>query len=77
LYKRSGTWYVQFHNSDRSPTRKRFSLKTSRKRVARKKLVVLEDALVEGTFDPWGLDAKRSDPFRYDEPGTWACFTIL
>lgn len=68
LYKRpNGTYYADFYDSNRSPHRKRFSLKTSNKRSARRKLTELEDAFVEGAFDPWA-SGKRSDPFNYDRP---------
>lgn len=53
LYTRdNGTSYAQFDDSKRSPSRKRFSLQTSTKRTARRKLTELEDAFVEGKFDP-------------------------
>lgn len=68
LFKRSnGTYYAKFYDSNRSPQRKRFSLRTSRQRTARRKLTELEDAFVEGKFDPWASDV-RSDPFNYDQP---------
>ncbi len=68
LYKRdSGTYYAQFYDSERSPSRKRFSLRTSTKRTARRKLTELEDAFVEGKFDPWA-NGRAADPFNYDQP---------
>jgi integrase len=69
LYERdNGTFYAQFYDSKRNPNRKRFSLRTSTKRTARRKLTELEDAYVEGTFDPWSTDSRKSDPFNYDRP---------
>lgn len=66
LYKRSnGTYYANFFDSNRTPERKRFSLKTSNKRSARRKLAELEDAFVDGQFDPWA-SGKRSDPYNYN-----------
>lgn len=68
LFKRSnGTFYASFYESNRSPQRKRFSLRTSTRRIARRKLTELEDAFVEGEFDPWA-SGVRSDPFNYDQP---------
>lgn len=63
LLDRNGTWYCQFHDSDRTPSRKRFSLRTKQKRKARRKLTELEDAYEENRdFDPWAGD----DPFDYE-----------
>jgi integrase len=62
LLDRSGTYYAQFYDSDRSPTRKRFSLKTKRKQKARRKLTELEQAAEDGEFDPW-----TDDPFDYED----------
>jgi integrase len=69
LYKRdNGTYYAQFYDSERSPSRKRFSLRTSTKSTARRKLTELEDAFVEGRFDPWANNGRKADPFNYDRP---------
>ena len=69
LYKRdSGTYYAQFYDSERSPSRKRLSLRTSTKSTARRKLTELEDAFVEGKFDPWANNERKADPFNYDRP---------
>jgi len=69
LYKRdSGTYYAQFYDSERSPSRKRFSLRTSTTSTARRKLTELEDAFVEGKFDPWANNGRKADPFNYDRP---------
>jgi integrase len=61
LLDRNGTWYAQFYSSDRSPSRKRFSLQTKSKREARRCLTKLEDACGAGEFDPW-----TDDPFDYE-----------
>jgi integrase len=63
LIDRSGTYYAQFYSSERSPSRKRFSLRTKRKREARQKLTELEQAFGDGTFDPW-----TDNPFDYEAP---------
>lgn len=62
LFERNGTYYVQFYDGDRNPKRKRFTLKTSRKRTARKLLTDFEDDYLQGKFDPW-----TDDPWSYDE----------
>jgi integrase len=69
LYQRSnGNYYASFYDSNRQPKRKRLSLKTNRKRPARRKLSELEDAYIEGRFDPWDTNSRKSDPFNYDRP---------
>jgi integrase len=62
LLDRDGRWYAQFYSSERSPSRKRFSLRTSKKREARQKLTELEAAHEDGEFDPW-----TDDPFDYED----------
>ena len=62
LYQRHGNYYARFHNSNRQHTRKRFSLQTTKKRIARRKLTKLEDAYNAGEFDPW-----VDDPWSYDK----------
>jgi len=62
LYKRDGVFYASFYNQHRSPARKRFSLRTTRRRTARRILTRLEDDYYEGQFNPW-----RDDPWTYDE----------
>jgi len=68
IYERSGRYYAQFYDSSKSPSRKRLSLKTEKKRDARRKLVDLEDAYEQGAFDPWA-DGVKSDPFNYESAG--------
>lgn len=63
LLDRSTGYYCQFYDSDRTPSRKRFSLKTKRKRKARQKITELERAYEDGEFDPW-----TDDPFDYQDP---------
>jgi site-specific recombinase XerD len=62
IVERDGQYYAQFYDDNRSPTRKRFSLKTNRKRTARKLLIQFEDDYRVGDFDPW-----TDDPWSYDE----------
>jgi integrase len=61
IFDRSGNYYAQFYDSDRSPKRKRFSLRTSDRIEARQRLTDFERAYEEGTFDPW-----TDDPFSTD-----------
>ena len=63
LLKQDGNYYLQFFSTDRHPKRKKVALKTRRKRSAKRKQRELEDAFVEGIYDPWA-----NDPFTYDEP---------
>ena len=66
LYKRqAGTYGAQFYSSNRSPERKRFSLRTRRKREAKRILRKLETDWRLGRFDPW-----HDDPFAYDRERT-------
>jgi integrase len=68
LYQRNnGTYYASFYDSSKSPPQRRASLRTSRKKIARRHLTDLERAYEEGQFSPW-LDGKAGDPFRYDDP---------
>ena len=62
LIERDGRFYAQFHEESRTPPRKRFSLKTTKKRTARKLMVRFEDEYLLGEFDPW-----TDDPWTYDE----------
>lgn len=64
LYERSnGTFYANFYDDGE---RERFSLRTSTKSEARRKLAELEEAYDRGDFDPFA-DGPESDPFSYDE----------
>jgi len=62
LFKRDDQYYAQFYDKARTPKRKRFSLKVTRKRKARRRLSKFEDDYLDGKFDPW-ID----DPWRYDQ----------
>jgi integrase len=53
LRKKSGHYYARFYDSNRSPKQKEKALRTTRKSVARKRLVKWEEAYEEGDFDPW------------------------
>jgi integrase len=53
LRKKSGHYYARFYDPNRSPKRKEKALRTTRKSVARKRLVKWEKAYDEGDFDPW------------------------
>lgn len=62
ILKRNGQYYAQFYDESRSPKRKRFSLKATRKRDARRRLGKFEDDYHDGKFDPW-----VDDPWSYDQ----------
>jgi site-specific recombinase XerD len=62
IIERNGQYYAQFYDDTRTPERKRFSLKTRRKRTARKLLIQFEDDYLVGEFDPW-----TDDPWTYDD----------
>jgi len=53
LRKKSGHYYARFYDSNRSLKQKEKALCTTRKSVARKRLVEWEKAYEEGDFDPW------------------------
>lgn len=53
MLQRNGTYYAQFYDQDRNPKRRRFSLKTDDKTIARKKLSEWERAFEFGEWDPW------------------------
>lgn len=54
-----GHYYARFFDSTRSPKEKTVPLKTTRKSIARKELVKLEQAYEKGEFDPWTDDKDR------------------
>jgi integrase len=62
LLERSDGYYAQFYDESRDPKRKRFSLKTERKRTAQKLLIRFEEDYLQQEFDPW-----TDDPWSYDE----------
>lgn len=57
LFKRS-KWTLQYHDDDRSPSKKQFSLRTTSKRTAERLKAELDDLYQRGLFDPW-VDAFR------------------
>ena len=59
LRKKSGHYYARFYDSNRSPKQKEKALRTTRKSVARKRLVEWEEAYEEGDFDPWNGGWQR------------------
>lgn len=56
---KGGNYYARFYDSSRSPKRKEIPLDTTRKSVARKRLVDLEEQFERGEFDPWRDPADR------------------
>lgn len=61
LVKQKGNYYAQFYDAARQPKRKQVSLKTRKKRVARRAFARLEDQYALGEFDPWNPDDTRDD----------------
>lgn len=53
LAKIKGNYYLQFYDSDRSPTRKKVALGTKSKRTAEKLQRRYDDAYALGDYDPW------------------------
>jgi integrase/recombinase XerD len=53
IIERSGTLYAQFYDNNRSPKRRRFSLKTGDRTLARQRLAKWERAYEIGDWDPW------------------------
>jgi integrase/recombinase XerD len=53
IITRNGILYAQFYDQDRSPARRRFSLKTDDRSLARQKLARWERAYQLGEWDPW------------------------
>jgi integrase len=60
ILKRGSRYYLQFTDSDRSPTNKQFSLRTSKKKSVVQLQAELEDLYLRGLFDAW------TDDFRED-----------
>lgn len=56
---KGGHYYARFYDSSRSPKRKEVPLDTTRKKVARRRLVELEEQFEAGEFDPWTDPADR------------------
>jgi integrase len=53
LRKKKGSYYADFYDRSRQPTRKWIALGTKNKRVAQRKLTRLDDDYMRGDFDPW------------------------
>jgi len=58
---KGGHYYARFYDSSRTPKRKEVPLRTTRKSVARKRLVELEEAFERGEYDPWAPE-ERAEP---------------
>ncbi len=56
---KGGHYYARFYNSSRSPKRKEIPLDTTRKKVARRRFVDLEEQFEKGEFDPWHDPADK------------------
>lgn len=68
LVKQRSRYYLQFYDSTRKPARKKVSLKTTRKRAAKKAQRRLEDAYALGEFDPWADDPITFRDRNADDP---------
>lgn len=75
LINRNGRYYAEFYDATRDPASKRFSLRTTRKEEARRKLVALEEAWKSEEFDPWTDNPrtyKQKQERKVDLPKTLA-----
>ncbi|MDT0631325.1 tyrosine-type recombinase/integrase [Rubrivirga litoralis] len=68
LFNRSGSYYAQFDDADRTPKRRRLSLRTRDKRLARQLLHRADEAYRLGTFDPWVSSLDDLEPERPAAP---------
>ncbi len=57
MRKINGKYYARFYDKRRTPKRKTYPLRTTRKDVARRRLHEKERAFERGAFDPWNPDA--------------------
>jgi integrase len=64
LVEIKGNYYLQFYDGNKSPSQKKVSLGTKRKRVAQKLKRKYEDAYALGEYDPW-TGKKLNEPDRY------------
>jgi hypothetical protein len=64
LVEIKGNYYLQFYDGNKSPSQKKVSLGTRRKRVAQKLKRKYEDAYALGEYDPW-TGKKLNEPDRY------------
>ena len=53
LYKRGDNYYLAFHQSNQTPTRKHVSLRASSYKVAQHKAAQLIVRYEKGEYDPW------------------------
>ncbi len=60
VFSRNGTWYADFQDVTRTPSRRKISLRTRDKSVARLRLAELEKDAAYGLFDPF-----TDNPFSY------------
>jgi integrase len=63
---KGGNYYARFYDSSRTPSRKEIPLRTTRKTVARKRLVELEEAFERGEYDPWAPE-EVAEPHSLSE----------
>ena len=63
---KGGYYYARFYDSSRTPKRKEIPLRTTRKSVARRRLVDLEKQFERGEFDPW-TDPENRDQLTAKE----------
>jgi hypothetical protein len=64
LVEIKGNYYLQFYDGNKSPSQKKVSLDTKRRRVAQKLKRKYEDAYALGEYDPW-TGKKLNEPNRY------------
>ena len=62
LVKQHSSYYSQFYNPNRNPSRKRVALKTKFKDLALRTHVALEKAYELGEFDPWIKQQRPKHP---------------
>lgn len=60
LFERDGRYYASIRDPNRHPSRIQRTLRTTDKRVARKKLVDWERAYADGEYDPWTEERRRA-----------------
>jgi len=70
--KRTGYYIAQFHDADRTPTRKRVSTRVRNKRAAERLRRLWEAAYAEGSYDPW----TDRPPVAHEEAPARAVTTV-
>ena len=68
LFNRNGSFYAQFEDAGRTPKRRRLSLGTKDKRLARQLLQRADEAYRLGRFDPWVQTLGAVEPERPAAP---------